>query len=103
MSSADVRKISHTRELAHEMWLAEKIAAGAGISYCGMFAGATDRAMRARRARELILQHRLAALRPSSKRAENFADCFQRLYGEPLTTPTPSNSANIPQQLEVAL
>jgi hypothetical protein len=103
--SADVstkRLISHTRELANEMWLAEKIAKAAALPFVGLFAGVTDRTSRAHRARQLILDHKLAALRPSSTRPENFADCYERLYGVPLTKETPALSHS-PTQLEVPL
>lgn len=80
---ADVRTTNPP--LNREMWFADKIARASGERFCGIFAGTTDPTTRSQRARELILKHQLAARRVIPNRPDSFADCFQRLYGEPLT------------------
>lgn len=86
--------------LDREMWFATKIAQASGECFCGMFAGATDPATRAQRARELILTHKLAARRVVANRPDSFADCYQRLYGEALTA---SSETSEPLQIEAPL
>ena len=93
---------TRTVDLAREMWLAEKIAEAAGVKYCGIFAGATDPAARAERARRLILEHKLAARRVFDTKPDTFGDCYQRLYGVPLSQETPLEALS-PTQHEIAL
>src|SRR5690349_20455593 len=92
-----------SKQLEREMWFAEKIAEASGEPFCGIFAGTTDSATRARRTRELILAHMPAARRVVPNRSDNFAECYARLYGEPLSTPTTSDPALFSQQPELSL
>ncbi len=64
----------------------------------GIFAGATNREIRRARARAIILEHDLAARRIVSHQPDTYADCFERLYREPLVVPRETTSQ---LQLEV--
>lgn len=75
--------MNHTQELECEMWFTARIAEAIGCR-AGVFVGRTDKALRAERCREVILRHELAARRVLEHRPDTFADCFRRLYGEPL-------------------
>lgn len=73
------------QKLNGEIWLAARIAERTGGKFrCPIFAGATTPDIRGGRARVEILAHELATQAVVRSRPDTFADCFERLYGEPL-------------------
>lgn len=74
--------------LERELWFAARIAERTvGPFECPIFAGTTDRAIRAQRTRETILRFRLEGLRLFPSKPDTFDSLYQGLYGEPLVKP----------------
>lgn len=69
-------------QLEHEWWFARML--GARVTgdrfNADIFAGDTDRARRAARARALILEHDLAATRVFATKPDTFGELHRRLY-----------------------
>ncbi len=84
------------RTLAGELWLAERLAHhGALADPEGIFAGLTDRPIRAERMRQAIQRKGLADVvlgRGPDGKPSTYRETFERLYGERLAA-SPSGAA----------
>jgi len=85
---------------ANEYWFGRRLLR-LGIDLSG---GVTDPAERQGRARRGLLERGLAKMRVFPSKPDTYGDLYERFYGEPLSTPTPSDATlSQSQQFKVAL